>query len=646
MKHALHFALIFLLLLSACGGGPRAVEKYVGTDGITIEFAENAPPETVYEDTAFPARVLVRNAGATDVAAENMVLTFSVDPLYIMGGLSPYFPARHDTEHKIIYGKSPSFPDGQLLAYSMPIEYAFSANKVLGQRTQPETTIVAGVCYSYTTHYSASVCIDTNAYGENLREQPCVAEDLSSSGGQGAPIAITNVRVQAFPVIDRTLGIEAVRPQFTFTIEDVGNGQLVGPDTLELASACLLRGIQKEELGAVRIEAYLLNTPLECQPGGLVRLVEGKGEVRCTVAKNDLTDPMYASAQNYQSTLIVNISYIYKSSTSVTVEIERVPGGGTGEIVPVGGRATGYEYVRAGAQVPQVALPEGGETQLVTTGPVITDSTGAEWQVLSTPDGQPVTSCELYANNPELIPSDLSRLKDVLTPAWSCACGQARCTTLTRSGLCVAGLCPGSSYCCAEPVKAPTGTTTTGATGSRAEIINTIAQELGVEARLVQAFITVESGKNHKVNDRLVINFEPTHFKRYTGVDIAQSGSGQSAEWTSFERAKAIDEEAACKSISMGLTQILGSNYALLGYGSAVEMFSAFDASEDAAIYGFRDFIKSNAQLHEALRTKDYHLMAYYYNGAAYADAKYLDRCGRNYAERIQRAYEGLSSSC
>ena len=176
--------------------------------------------------------------------------------------------------------------------------------------------------------------------------------------------------------------------------------------------------------------------------------------------------------------------------------------------------------------------------------------------------------------------------------------------------------------------------------------IEKVAWDLEVDVRLIQAFIQVESGRYHKVNGRLVINYESHYFKRFTGQYVADKNIikgdklNQEDEWRNFEAAKAKNEEFAYRSISMGKTQIMGSHYKTLGYGSAKEMFQAFDESEDNAILAFGSFVKANKKLWKAVKEKDYHHMAYYYNGSEYK--KYVDSKGRTYADKIQEAYRNL----
>lgn len=96
----------------------------------------------------------------------------------------------------------------------------------------------------------------------------------------------------------------------------------------------------------------------------------------------------------------------------------------------------------------------------------------------------------------------------------------------------------------------------------------------------------------------------------------------QSAEWDVFQFACCLDDGAAKRSISMGAPQIMGFNYAALGYESVQEMFEAFSASERAQILGFFDFIKgasADSRPIQALQQQDFNAFAAFYNGPGQA---------------------------
>ncbi len=74
--------------------------------------------------------------------------------------------------------------------------------------------------------------------------------------------------------------------------------------------------------------------------------------------------------------------------------------------------------------------------------------------------------------------------------------------------------------------------------------------------------------------------------------------------------------EVALRCASIGGCQILLSNFAMLGYASAQEMFEAFQRSENAHVLGFFDFCARQAGgLIGYLRQRDFASFALHYNG-------------------------------
>lgn len=88
-----------------------------------------------------------------------------------------------------------------------------------------------------------------------------------------------------------------------------------------------------------------------------------------------------------------------------------------------------------------------------------------------------------------------------------------------------------------------------------------------------------------------------------------------------LSRAMAIDEEAALKSISMGIGQVMGSNYAMCGYKSVFEMWHDCH-SVIGQVRSMVGFIKS-AHLDDELRDLRWAAFARGYNGPAYKRNRY-----------------------
>ena len=214
----------------------------------------------------------------------------------------------------------------------------------------------------------------------------------------------------------------------------------------------------------------------------------------------------------------------------------------------------------------------------------------------------------------------------------------------------------------------------TGLTGRSAQIksvwnsygglIGALSEYLSIDPSVAVAVVLVESaGKATGAEGRMTIRFENhifysnwgkfnpvlfyqhfrfSSYKRWQGHKFRRSlrsrwasfHGNQSKEWSVFDFAKNYSESAAIHSISMGLAQIMGFNYSLIGYESPKKMFDRFNAGPRYQLIGMFDFTKgagSTSPMLEALRRKDYLTFATYYNGSG-AAASYSERI-RGYAD-------------
>lgn len=160
-----------------------------------------------------------------------------------------------------------------------------------------------------------------------------------------------------------------------------------------------------------------------------------------------------------------------------------------------------------------------------------------------------------------------------------------------------------------------------------------LANKFGIELRVLKAVLKVESagkGFSKKTGD-IKIQFEPYHFRKYTGIRIANGVEKQSAEYKAYFVAMMKDEESAMLSTSWGLGQVMGFNHKAAGYGTVQEMVSTFNTSEYYQLEGMLNFIKANRKMYTALKTKDWATFARYYNGKYYARFKYDTRLAEAY---------------
>lgn len=181
-------------------------------------------------------------------------------------------------------------------------------------------------------------------------------------------------------------------------------------------------------------------------------------------------------------------------------------------------------------------------------------------------------------------------------------------------------------------------------------LIENFSRIFNVDKNVVRAIFKVESGgRAFDDNGRMIIRFEnhlfnqffanqdtydkhfrhgePRHENHFwrgntNGEWIAFHGN-QDREWEVFEFAYKLNSEAAIKSISMGMGQIMGFNAGTLGYGSPQEMFDNFKKNEVSQVLGFFGYLYNKEGMLEAIKNKDWNRIGALYNGAEAAGIKY-----------------------
>jgi predicted flap endonuclease-1-like 5' DNA nuclease len=192
-------------------------------------------------------------------------------------------------------------------------------------------------------------------------------------------------------------------------------------------------------------------------------------------------------------------------------------------------------------------------------------------------------------------------------------------------------------------------------------LLQRLADRLAIDPGVAVAVLRVESGGRALGPDgRMIIRFEnhifhsrwgrqhPDAFARHFTFNADPRWTGhtwrpspdqpwrsfhgdQSGEWEVLNFACTLDDTAARLSISMGGPQIMGFNYAALGYASVQHMFDAFAASERNQVDGLFGFVRSRGEAAiQALQSFDFTRFARFYNGSGQAE---------HYGSLIRQAY-------
>jgi len=174
--------------------------------------------------------------------------------------------------------------------------------------------------------------------------------------------------------------------------------------------------------------------------------------------------------------------------------------------------------------------------------------------------------------------------------------------------------------------------------------VTDIATKYGLTYAQLRAFIEVESGGSGFINGKLVIQFEPSWFRKK--APFAPSGKwsinkveNQAKEWIAFNDAFAKNPDAAMQATSIGLPQIMGFHFGRLGFHSVGAMWDDFKKGEYQQVDGLAKFINTDARLKAALKALNFHRVAELYNGSGYMDI--AKKYGREpYNISMEKAYK------
>lgn len=177
--------------------------------------------------------------------------------------------------------------------------------------------------------------------------------------------------------------------------------------------------------------------------------------------------------------------------------------------------------------------------------------------------------------------------------------------------------------------------------------IASAAIDLDITAACIKTILKVETnGSGFLTDGRPTILFESKTFGRLTEGkyhathpnlstikwDRATYGAGGAHQYERLELAMNLNQEAALKSCSWGLFQIMGENFKQAGFADVYKMVEAMVSGSPGQLKAFVSFIKRSNTLHTALKAKDWETFARYYNGPGYKENKYDTKLSEAFA--------------
>ncbi|MBW2079282.1 MAG: hypothetical protein JRI71_17385 [Deltaproteobacteria bacterium] len=301
------FLVTLLLLLSGCPSGndgtsPLDTSYRTGTSALVLSFLTNSPPSTVFDTDEFPIGIEVRNKGAYEVTDGKIHLEGYDKNIISVSGDS--FSGDLITLNTLP-GKSIYNPDGSYAVYSL-------SAKIVGQEV-PDShrpTFKAEACYTYATVAVADLCIDTEINSPDSIHKTCTTGDITFSGGQGAPLEITSIRV----------GPSSKKVSLTIYFRNSGGGEIYDKRLVGECSTGRIPTTSKNIVNVDYVKVGSQDITSSCKPGNIVTIPRGAdGVIWC--------DYEYPAGQTgtYKTPLSIKLSYGYRSYVLRTVEIFKSP---------------------------------------------------------------------------------------------------------------------------------------------------------------------------------------------------------------------------------------------------------------------------------------------------------------------------------
>jgi len=303
---------IFLaLFLTSCQYKPEAGERPMetevalkmvqsGTQGLELRFLADLPPRSLYDTTEFVAIAEVWNRGNYDLEPGACFLHLIGYDTNLIRGVIPYDSCMRGSA---LEGKKTYNLDGGF----NQIEFKSSNTMLPFGVFEYGPTLNLVACYEYRTLANPLVCVENSLYTVTSEQKACFTTDVSTPGGQGAPVGISYVGVDM-------AGDKAI---FEINVINYGGGRVLSPHT---SLANCPNNLDYYDFDKVGYDVQLSGgSPIDCKPTDrLVRLSNEQGKIVCTFNIGD--------ASAYETPLMIRLDYNYMDSLLQPVKIIKTPG--------------------------------------------------------------------------------------------------------------------------------------------------------------------------------------------------------------------------------------------------------------------------------------------------------------------------------
>lgn len=291
-----------LLILSGCSKEEKdsglTSSFYGGTDGVSVEFKEIAPPQKFNQNQEIPVAVILKNKGEYEIVSGN--------------AKAEIYGINHDTFSLLKGYKGTTGilrKKGELTAEGGEREISFGNLKYIEDVINSRTTeIRARVCYPYQTQTDIPICIKSSLSKE-AGETVCSLDGEKVKEG-----TVSSAPIQVISVMEKSRGSNQVR--FDITIENKGNGKVYEND-----ATC--EELNDDNININKRDKVLLEilNPTKVLCGFRSGEDSNRGIIDLDASSQRTISCWMDAEDTYTDTLKLTLSYMYTSTTSKQITI-------------------------------------------------------------------------------------------------------------------------------------------------------------------------------------------------------------------------------------------------------------------------------------------------------------------------------------
>lgn len=211
VRLVLTVALLSLIIVGC--STERTLDCRTGTEGFDVSFSNTYFPERIRPGVETPIIVDIANRGATTDTAR-IRLSYNRD----------FFSSdRPLAETLTVVGKERS---NRCTGMNERTQFTIKAYELPVAVSSFERPLIIDLCYHYGTNVTTQVCIEPVPDELSAVEPNCKASDVTLSGGQGAPLSVTQVDA---PVYFENVSGSYVR--FPIRLVNHGDGTIIAHST-------------------------------------------------------------------------------------------------------------------------------------------------------------------------------------------------------------------------------------------------------------------------------------------------------------------------------------------------------------------------------------------------------------------------------